>query len=88
MPRRMSGCNSRQPHQFNRPCASLRDRISKIPFARGSTETACQSSWGRGRKVMHLPCKQADVGALPTDSTNLRPAGLRLGRPFHRGELD
>ena len=23
---------------------------------------------------MHLPCKQAHVGALPTDSTNLRPA--------------
>jgi hypothetical protein len=26
-------------------------------------------SWGRGRQVMHLPCKQVDVGALPTDST-------------------
>src|SRR5439155_15778735 len=24
---------------------------------------------GRGRQVMHLPCKQVDVGALPTDST-------------------
>ena len=29
-------------------------------------------SWGRGRQVMHLPCKQVDVGALPTDSTILR----------------
>ncbi len=27
---------------------------------------------GRGRQVMHLPCKQAYVGALPTDSTSLR----------------
>ena len=26
-------------------------------------------SWGRGRQAMHLPCKQVDVGALPTDST-------------------
>ena len=26
-------------------------------------------SWGRGRQVMHLLCKQVDVGALPTDST-------------------
>src|ERR1035441_5286086 len=41
----MSGCNSRQPHQF--------------PF------------WGRGRQAMHLPCKQADAGALPADSTNI-----------------
>src|ERR1017187_8849483 len=40
----MSGCNSRQPHQF--------------PF------------WGRGRQAMHLPCKQADAGALPAGSTN------------------
>jgi hypothetical protein len=22
-------------------------------------------SWGRGRKVMHLPCKQTQAGALP-----------------------
>ena len=57
MPRRMSGCDSRQPHQpslvsfgsanqFHRPCASLRDRVSKTQFARGSTETACQFSMG------------------------------------------
>ncbi len=25
--------------------------------------------WGRGRQAMHLPCKQVDVGALPTGST-------------------
>jgi len=38
---------------------------------------------GRGRQAMHLPCKQADVGALPTDSTSLRPlhsGGRRLPR--------
>ena len=32
---------------------------------------------GRGRQAMHLPCKQAYVGALPIDSTSLRP--LRCG---------
>src|SRR6185369_8343330 len=41
---------------------------------------------GRGRQAMHLPCKQADAGASPADSTNLRSVELRLGRPFHRGE--
>lgn len=33
--------------------------------------------WGRGRQAMHLPCKQADAGALPADSTN-----------FNCGKLD
>jgi len=37
--------------------------------------------WGRGRQAMHLPCKQANVGALPTDSTNFQ---LRETRPMHR----
>jgi hypothetical protein len=54
------------------PSASLRNRVSKTQFAWGSTKAACQFSRGRGRQAMHLPCKQADVGALPTDSTILR----------------
>ena len=55
---------------LNRPRASLRDRVSKTQFARGSTEAACQVNFrGRGRQAMHLPCKQAHVGALPIDST-------------------
>ncbi len=36
---------------------------------------------GRGRQVMHLPCKQVYMGALPIDSTSLRPlrvSGRRL----------
>ena len=45
--------------------------------------------WGRGRQAMHLLCKQADVGALPTDSTSLRPlilSGRRLPcRSFREG---
>ena len=53
----------------NRPRASLRARVSKTQSAWGSTKAACQFSWGRGRQAMHLPCKQAYVGALPTDST-------------------
>ena len=55
---------------LHRPRASLRDRVSKTQSAWGSTKAACQFSWGRGRQAMHLPCKQVDVGALPTDSTN------------------
>ena len=30
----------------------------------------CISFRGRGRQAMHLPCKQVNVGALPTGSTN------------------
>lgn len=37
--------------------------------------------WGRGRQAMHLLCKQVDVGALPTGSTNFQ---LRETRPMHR----
>ena len=33
--------------------------------------------WGRGRQVMHLPCKQAHMGAVPIDST-ISPRGTRL----------
>src|ERR1043166_204043 len=40
------------------------------------------SFWGRGRQAMHLLCKQVDVGALPTDSTNFD--SLRETRPMHR----
>src|SRR5258708_37055679 len=33
-----------------------------------STLSLSSFARGRGRQVMHLPCKQAYVGALPTDS--------------------
>ena len=61
---------------------SLCSRVSKTQLAWGSTRAACQFSRGRGRQAMHLPCKQADVGALPTDSTNFN--SLRETRPMHR----
>src|SRR5450759_4313123 len=70
----MSGCNSRQPHQFPlcKPRTSLCSRVPKTQLAWGSTRAACQFPFrGRGRQAMHLPCKQADAGALPADSTNL-----------------
>jgi hypothetical protein len=63
---------------FASGCASARGRVSKTPPTRGSTEAACQivnrqssivNFWGRGRQVMHLPCKQGPAGALPADST-------------------
>jgi len=40
-----------------------------------------KSTWGRGRQAMHLPCKQAHVGALPTDSTSLRSKRIESGLP-------
>ena len=38
--------------------------------------------------AMHLPCKQADVGALPTDSTSLRSQrrGSEAAAPEDRAE--
>ena len=90
MPRRMSGCDSRQPHQpwlyelrlgepiSFRPCASLRDRVSKTQFARGSTEAACQiNSMGPWLKS-EAPALQAVLSGSVTRRTP----------PFHRGELD
>jgi hypothetical protein len=53
-----------------KPRTSLCSRVSKTQPAWGSTRAACQFPWGRGRQEMHLPCKQADAGALPADSTN------------------
>src|SRR5581483_8075897 len=51
----------------NKSRTSLCGRVSKTQPAWGSTRATCQ--WGRGRQAMHLPCKQVNVGALPTDST-------------------
>jgi len=54
-----------------KPRTSLCSRVSKTQLAWGSTGAACQFPFrGRGRQAMHLPCKQADAGALPADSTN------------------
>ena len=60
-----------------KPRTSLCSRVSKTQPAWGSTRAACQFSWGRGRQVMHLPCKQAHMGAVPIDST-ISPRGTRL----------
>jgi hypothetical protein len=69
----------------NKSRTSLCSRVSKTQFAWGSTRAACQflTYWGRGRQAMHLPCKQVYMGALPIDSTSLRPqrvSGRRLPR--------
>ena len=54
-----------------KPRTSLCSRVSKTQLAWGSTRAACQFPFrGRGRQVMHLPCKQAHMGAVPIDSTN------------------
>src|SRR6266550_2703435 len=65
---------------------SLRLRVSTRPNLENSAHSGRHggslpfSFWGRGRQAMHLPCKQAYVGALPTDST----ISLRETRPMHR----
>src|SRR6266568_8052785 len=55
----------------------------KLTLLRAARRQPAILIWGRGRQAMHLPCKQAYVGALPTDSTSLRPlrcGGRRLPR--------
>src|SRR6266516_2834716 len=52
----------------------------KLSLLRAARRQPAIFIWGRGRQAMHLPCKQAYVGALPTDST----ISLRETRPMHR----
>ena len=85
MPRRMSGCDSRQPHQFVRMRLISHFKAFRISISRAPARAVespkfrmpgaapgrlANFEWGRGRQVMHLPCKQAHAGALPADSTN------------------
>ena len=71
-----------------RPLFLHRLRVSTRPSLQNSAYSGRHggslpfSFWGRGRQAMHLPCKQAYVGALPTGST----ISLRETRPAHRGE--
>ena len=65
---RAGSINAPGPFNFHKSRTSSCSRVSKTQLAWGSTRATCQ--WGRGRQAMHLPCKQVDVGALPTDSTN------------------
>src|SRR6266436_6200369 len=41
----------------------------KLSLLRAARRQPAIFIWGRGRQAMHLPCKQAYVGVLPTDST-------------------
>ena|SRR3989442_1259087 len=67
---------------FLTDCASARGRVPKTQLTPGSTEAVCRFHFrGRGRQVMHLPCKQVYAGALPADSTIFK---LRETRPMHR----
>ena len=55
----------------------------KLSLLRAARRQPAIFIWGRGRQAMHLPCKQAYVGALPIDSTSLRlrrRSGRRLPR--------
>jgi len=77
----MSGCDSRPPRQFpisRAPaCAAESPKLSLPGAAPGRL---ANSSWGRGRKVMHLPCKQA-----PSGSVTRRPPPSFAWNPSTRG---
>ena len=93
----MSGCNSRRPHHkiCRAPASAAESPKLSLP---GAAPGRRASSWGRGRKVMHLPCKQTQAGALPAvlHQTSFRPQRartrsgqpiqLRETRPTHRDE--
>src|SRR5687767_15990804 len=53
----------------------------KLSSLRAARRQPAISFRGRGRQAMHLLCKQVDVGALPTDSTNFE---LRETRSKYR----
>src|SRR6266566_3508751 len=80
LPGRWSGCDSRQPHQFFQAARQHAAESPKLSSLRAARRQPAIFIWGRGRQAMHLPCKQAYVGALPTDST----ISLRETRPMHR----
>src|SRR5262245_5906701 len=63
------------------PRASRAAESPKLSPRGAAPRRRANHSWGRGRQAMHLPCKQAYVGALPTDSTNFQ---LRETRPKDR----
>src|SRR5438477_13005031 len=66
--------------QAARQHAAESPKLSLLRAARRQPAIFIFFIWGRGRQAMHLPCKQAYVGALPTDST----ISLRETRPMHR----
>src|SRR5919109_2440855 len=105
----MSGCDSRQPHQFVsegtfdsnfgafqfiKSRTSLCGRVSKTQLAWGGTRATCQFPFGGvAEKVMHLPCKQAQAGALPVVLHQFQLRGTRLKyrerphKPFKAGVI-
>jgi len=56
---------------LNRLCVSTRPRLQNSAYS-GQHGGSLPSFRGRGSQVIHLLCKQAHAGALPTDSTILR----------------
>ena len=67
----------------HRPCASLRDRVSKTQLARGSTEAVCQSFMGPWLKS-EAPALQAEPSGSVTRRSPPISTALRETRPMHR----
>ena len=95
MPRRMSGCDSRQPHQFSQAVRQLARQSLQNSVCSGQhrgglptrkSEIKSRKFYrGRGRQVMHLPCKQAHMGAVPIGSTiSLRGTRLKHREKPHK----
>ena len=78
MPPRHGGSPGAIPGSRTNPFQAARQHAAESPklsLLRAARRQPAIFIWGRGRQAMHLLCKQVDVGALPTDSTN-----------FNRGE--
>ena len=86
--RRPKQARSSKPKKILRPCFGI--MVSDFIWPSPRVGLSCvvlfsdfgfrTFAWGRGRQAMHLPCKQAYVGALPTGSTILTAGRIRFRR--------
>src|SRR6266404_8335493 len=77
----MSGCNSRQPHQFFTGCASVRGRVSKTQLTPGGTEAACHFHLGSWQTSNALALQASLCGSV---THRLHQFQLRETRPMDR----
>ena len=73
-PARVGQHHGGMPFPSEHDCAiPLTDGAPSPRFRPPPAASRWQPSWGRGRQVMHLLCKQDHVGALPIVSTSFGP---------------
>lgn len=76
---RASGSELRMAGQFPQAARQLAQQSLQNSARSGQHRGGLPFSRGRGRQVMHLPCKQVDEGAIPSDSTILRSEPTTVG---------